>query len=128
MRKLIALASCLLVLVAGTTASAYDRAPVTLSGLTPDHWGFTNLGAEEDVVDRYRGLRTARCTGVIMVGWPRGRSTWLHGQTRYWDKNVCTGATWSGKRYALVYDAKGDCAKCFRIYRLTGIGPRELHG
>lgn len=62
-----------------------------------------------------------------MVGWPRGDSTWLDGQTRYWDKNACVGKTYSGKDYALIYDAKGNCAKCFRAYRVTGIGAGELY-
>jgi hypothetical protein len=115
-------------LALAAVAQAYDRQPVRLSGLTPDGWGFTNLGAEDDLLDRYRGLRTAWCTGVIMVGWPRADSTWVHGQTRYWDKSACVGTTWSGKRYALVYDAKGNCALCFKVYRVRGIGPRELHG
>jgi hypothetical protein len=115
-------------LALAAVAQAYDRQPIRLSGLTPDGWGFTNLGAEDDLLDRYPGLRTAWCTGVIMVGWPRADSTWVHGQTRYWDKSACAGTTWSGKRYALVYDAKGNCALCFKVYRVRGIGPRELHG
>ena len=114
-------------LVLATAAQGYDRKPIRLSGLAPDGWGYTNLGAEGDILDRYSGLRSAWCTGVIMVGWPRGDSTWIHGQTRYWDKSACVGRTWSGKQYALVYDAKGQCATCFKIYRLRGIGPRELH-
>ncbi|HXG75248.1 MAG TPA: hypothetical protein VNJ53_01630 [Gaiellaceae bacterium] len=126
MRAILAVVA-LAALVLAVAAQAYDRQPIRLAGLTPDGWGFTNLGAEEDVLDRYDGLRTAWCTGVIMLGWPRGDSTWLHGQTRYWDKSACTGTTWSGKRYALVYDAKGECARCFRVYRLRGIGARELH-
>jgi hypothetical protein len=113
-------------LLGATAAQGYDRTPIRLSGLTPDGWGYTNLGAEDDLLDRYPGLPSAWCTGVIMVGWPRRDSTWIHGQTRYWDKSACAGTTWSGKRYALVYDAKGKCRICFRIYRLRGIGPREL--
>lgn len=127
MKRLVVL-TALAALVAASTASSYDRAPVRLAGLTPDRWGYTNLGAEDDLLDRYRGLRTAWCTGVLMIGWPRSSSTWIHGQTRYWDKSACAGTTRTGARYALVYDAKGDCARCFKVYRLRGIGPRGLHG
>lgn len=119
-------AAAALALAAG--AQAYDRQPIRLTGLTPDGWGYTNLGAEDDLLERYFGLRTAWCTGVIMVGWPLRSSSWIHGTTRYWDKSACVGWTWSGRRYALVYDAKGSCVMCFRIFRLRGIGPRELHG
>jgi hypothetical protein len=114
-------------LVLATAADAYDRRPIRVAGLTPDRWGNTNLQAQDEITHRYNGLRTAWCTGIVMVGQPRGESTWLNGQTRYWDKNACAGRTWSGKQYALVYDAKGKCAKCFRVYRVTGIGAGELY-
>jgi hypothetical protein len=45
----------------------------------------------------------------------------------YWDKHACVGRTYSGKQYALVYDAKGSCGDCFRVYRLSGIGSGELY-
>ena len=125
--KALLVSAAVAALTLAVSADAYDRRPVTLSGLTPDRWGTTHLGAQGDIVDRYPGLRTAWCTGVIIAGWPRSRSSWLDGQTRYWDKHACTGRTYAGKSYALVYDAKGQCVRCFRIYRLRGIGPAELY-
>ena len=118
----------LVALAVVAAAQAYDRQPIRLSGLKPDNWGNTHLNAQNDLKRRYDGLRTAWCTGVIMVGQPRSESTWVDGTTRYWDKGACTGRTWTGKTYALVYDAKGRCGDCFKIYRLRGIGVGDLHG
>jgi hypothetical protein len=124
---LIALVVAAAVVAAGF-AQAYDRQPIRIGQLNPDQWGDTNRGAQNSILDRYSGLRTAWCTGVIMIGYPVSDSTWVDGTTRYWDKNACIGKTWSRKSYALIYDAKGRCEECFKIYRLRGIGPGELYG
>jgi hypothetical protein len=124
---LLAAAASLVLVTAAAASTAYDRQPVRVSGLTPDKWGNTNRAAQADVLDRYTGLRTAWCTGVIMRGYPRSESTWVDGITRYWDKSACTGRAWSGKEYVLIYDAKGRCGECFKIYRLSGIGAGELY-
>jgi len=123
---LLAIAVGALAIVA--VAQAYDRQPIRVSGLKPDKWGNTHLQAQKEITNRYGGLRTAWCTGVIMVGHPRSDSTFIIGKTRYWDKQACTGDSFSGRTYALIYDAKGRCDKCFTIYRLRGIGVGELHG
>jgi hypothetical protein len=126
-------ATLLVVNVAGALAvvalaQAYDRQPIRVSGLKPDLWGNTYRSAQSDLTNRYDGLRTAWCTGVIMVGYRTSDSTWVAGKTRYWDKSACTGRTWRNKRYWLIYDAKGRCRECFKIYRLRGIGVGQLNG
>ncbi|HZO95867.1 MAG TPA: hypothetical protein VFB42_00695 [Gaiellaceae bacterium] len=106
-------------------AAAYDRAPIRLTGLTPDTWGQTVTTAESQLRGRFPGIRTATCFPVIVAADPSD-SSFVLGTTRYWDKLACGGSTWSGHGFALVYDAKG--RHSWVIYRLRGVTIAALRG
>jgi hypothetical protein len=112
--------------VTAKTAGAYDRSPVTLSGLYADGWGVSITGAEQNLTKRYGGIYRDYCLGVIMKG-DAADSWWVHGTTRYWDKVACFGTLYrGGALFGLIYDAKGQ--NSFTIYRLHGASVRGLRG
>jgi hypothetical protein len=100
--------------------NAFDRKPVTVSGLTPDNWGQSTTRAESQLHARYPGIKVVYCAGVIMAGDAKD-SYFVQGMTRYWDKLVCAGYTYTTGTtpFALIYDAKG--AHSWIIYRLKGV-------
>jgi hypothetical protein len=116
--------SALTVGVGGAVASStYDRAPLHLNGLNPDRWGTAITSAEANVQQRYAGVSQVYCVGVVMNG-HTGDSSWVHGLTRYWDKEGCFGRTYSGSLFGLVYDTKS--ASAWTIFRLTGASVHDL--
>jgi len=121
---LVAMAVAVGAAVSPVSASVtYDRRPVALSGMTPDGWGQSNTSAQEGLYERFAGIRSVRCTGVIILG-HASESSWIEGRTRYWDKNFCSGSTRRGPSFTLVRDAKGK--KAWTIYRLKGASLRDL--
>jgi hypothetical protein len=127
---LVALAALLLVAVAAGTArgaAAYDRSPIHLNGLTPDGWGTAVTSADRNARNRYPGIASLYCVGVIMNGWSASSSSWVHGLTRYWDKEACFGHTYrSSSLFAFVYDTKS--ASNWTIFRLSGASLADLYG
>jgi len=113
----------LVALAVPALASSYDRQPVVLSGLTADDWGGTNTRAQGSLLERFPGIKSVRCTGVIMRG-QASRSSFLHGQTRYWDKNYCEGGLQGGAPFTVIRDAKGETY--WKIYRLRGASVANL--
>ena len=107
--------------ILAASASAFDRQPVSISGLVPDNFGQSTTRAGQQLEARYPGIRADYCMGVTMLGYPAATSSFVVGLTRYWDKLACVGYTYStGKTiFALVYDAKGPHA--WIIYRLRGV-------
>jgi hypothetical protein len=103
-----------LVLVPG--ASAFDRKPITLSGLTPDSWAQSTTTAEADLKHRYPGIHDVYCVGVQIPD--DGDSSFVSAGTRYWDKLACAGSTTGGTEFALVYDSKG--RDSWIVYPLKG--------
>lgn len=129
MKYLIAviLASLVAALAAGT-AGAYDRQPIALGGLYPDSWGQSTGSAQRQLMNRYPGIRSSYCIGVLMKG-HYSDSSWLDdaGLTRFWDKLMCFGfTTRSGTLFALIFDAKGPHS--FIIYRLRNTTVNALYG
>jgi hypothetical protein len=107
------------------SASAYDRRPVRVSGLSPDSWGIATTVAEAKLRDRYQAITSDYCVGVIMTG-HETLSSFVHGLTRYWDKVACAGYTTGGKEFALIFDAKSRYS--WTIYRLRGASSADLYG
>jgi hypothetical protein len=105
--------------------SSYDRQPVVMSGLTADDWAGTLAWSQESLIGRFVGIKTARCTGIIIRGQGVRGSSFLHGNARYWDKTYCTG-TLHGRTatYSLVRDTKG--TSYWKIYRLKGVSIESL--
>lgn len=98
-----------------TPAALANRAPITVSGLQPDTWYFTTSQGEAHLHQRYPGIRTVQCYGIIMQGDVKDSSL-LHGLSRYWDKLACEGSTRNGHQFVLICDAKS--SKGWIIYRL----------
>lgn len=112
-------------LAATPAVAAYDRPPITVSGLAPDIWGQTITNAEDGLRGRFRGIDSVYCTGAMQYG-NEGYSSFMRGIYRYWDKLACGGWTRAGHTFALIYDAKGVRSDSWTIYRLKGIGVAEL--
>jgi hypothetical protein len=110
-------------LAAVSSAGAYDRTPVRVSGLTPDSWGWATTSAQRALHNRYPGVSSDYCLGVVMIG-HEAVSSWVHGTTRYWDKLYCGGYTQSGKFFSAVLDPKGGSG--WNLYRLRGATIGEL--
>jgi hypothetical protein len=120
-----AAATAIIAAVAAGSAAAYDRQPLHIRGLRPDGWGQTVTAAGAALRQRYPGVRADYCTGVIMIGYES--ASWsVNGMTRYWDKLVCLGRTYSGSYFGLVFDQKGP--RSWIIYRLNGATLDELRG
>lgn len=128
--ELLTLAALLLVATAAGSAQGaegYDRSPIHLNGLTPDRWGTAVTSADRNARNRYPGIASLYCVGVIMNGWPASSSSWVHGLTRYWDKEACFGRTYGSSSYfGFVYDTKS--ASNWTIYRLSGASLADLSG
>ena len=77
-----------------TSASAFDRQTVPISGLVSDNFGQSTTHAEQQLKARYPGIRADYCMGVTMLGYPASTSSFVVGLTRYWDKDVCAGYTY----------------------------------
>lgn len=116
------------VATAASAANAYDRTPITLSGMTPDYWGFTLTSGANNLIYRYPGIDSkvgVFCVGVIMKG-HESNSSWLRGVNRWWDKLECGGRTDGGKLFALILDGKGKHS--WIVYRLLGVNVNDLKG
>jgi hypothetical protein len=87
---LIALVAAATILVSsGAAAEAYDRKPVTMSSMVPDNWGSSLSQGQDEIRENiYPGAYRVACTGVFMQGYRRD-SSWLRGNTLYWDKLFC---------------------------------------
>jgi hypothetical protein len=94
--------------------------------MSPDRWGFTVTNGQNDLQNRYPGIRDVTCYGIIETGFPLESSTWLRGTNRWWDKLGCVGSTADGKQFFLVCDAKGPNA--WVIYRLKLASLNDLAG
>jgi hypothetical protein len=108
------------------SAQAFDRRPIVLTGLRPDGWGQSITNAQQNLRNRFGGIDSTYCTGVIMSGY-RSDSSWIHARTRYWDKLACAGRA-GGNSFALVYDHKARASKAWTIYRLRGASIDQLYG
>jgi hypothetical protein len=108
------------------SVAAYDRPPVPINGLQPDAWGQSTTKAEGLLRARYPGIRSTFCLGVVLPGHTAATSSFIHGQTRYWDKLICFGGTYSGATFGLIFDAKS--ATGWIIYRLRGASISDLTG
>jgi hypothetical protein len=106
------------------TASAFDRQPVPVGGLTPDSWGQSTTKAQTALEGRYPGITVVYCAGALIAG--DSSASWVHGLTRYWDKLVCAGYTaTTGKTiFTLIFDAKG--VRSWIIYRLKNVSVTAL--
>ena len=98
---------------------AYDRTPVTITGLTPDLYGQSITKAQTQLKGRFPGISSDYCVGVLIPG--DSNSSWVSGLTRYWDKLVCAGYTYTtGKTiFTLIFDGKGP--ESWIIYRLRNM-------
>jgi hypothetical protein len=65
-----------------------DRRPVTMSGMTADHWGQSISHYDQGARERWPGYARVWCRGVIIAG-DRRNSSWVTGYARYWDKAYC---------------------------------------
>jgi hypothetical protein len=112
------IAAVLAALTVAATATAFDRPPVSVVGLTPDGWGQSTTAAQRQLYARYPGISSVYCIGVRIPNYSASASSWVHGLTRYWDKLACAGYTRSTGNtvFVLIYDAKG--ANSWIIYRL----------
>jgi hypothetical protein len=113
-------------LVICSSALAYDRQPITLTGLRPDGFGQSTTVAQVKLRGRFPGIETVICTGIVMPG--DSVSSWVQGHTRYWDKLACGGYTYTtGKTtFALIFDATGRGATAWTIYRLRNVSVSAL--
>jgi hypothetical protein len=116
----------LITIVFVASAGAFDRPPVPINGLRADAWAQSTTMAEKLLRQRYPGIRATFCLGVVLPGHTAGTSSFVHGQTRYWDKLVCFGGTYSGATFGLIFDAKS--ATGWIIYRLKGASIYDLTG
>lgn len=123
--KLATVTAALAALAFAATATAYDRSPIHVAGLTPDRWGQSTSKAESLLRGRYAGIRADYCVGAIQIG-HEADSSFVNGMTRYWDKLVCAGQTTGGAYFALIYDAKGP--QSWIIYRLKDVSIAALRG
>jgi hypothetical protein len=98
----------------------YDRRPVRLNGLVPDGWGLSiSRGRNKIVQDLYPDAQIAYCVGVIMIGFA-GDSSWLDGNTRYWDKLYCAVFRQRSDNRGVAFVLDGKKGRTI-IYRKTGI-------
>jgi hypothetical protein len=126
MKALIAIPLVCLVAALATSASAYDRSPVTVPGLHPDDWTQTITNAEWQLHKRYSGIKNTYCVGVIMQGFASDSAV-VYGLSRYWDKLLCAGALRRRTGiFSLIFDQKG--SEGWTIYRLRGASIAELYG
>ena len=99
---------CVLVTATFVTAgaSAFDRKPMTIGGLTADGWGQSTTGAQRLLKGRYPGISLVYCEGIKLAG--SSGSSWVHGSTRYWDKLICGGytVTTGETPFDLIFDGK----------------------
>ena len=111
--------AALVAAVAAPRGFAFDRKPVTMTGLTPDNFGQDTTTAEAQLKGRYPGVSAVYCVGISMPG--HSDSSFVQGTTRYWDKLFCSGytKTTGSTLFTLVCDPKG--AKSWIIYRLKGV-------
>ena len=118
---LLAMAIVLAGAILATSALAFDRPPISVAGLTSDGWGQSVTGGERQLRGRYAGIRQVYCEGVILPRLTASQSSWVHGMTRYWDKLVCAGYTYTtgSTIFVLIYDAKS--ASGWIIYRLKNV-------
>jgi hypothetical protein len=128
MKKFMIIATAAIVVFAimAGSASAYDRPPIRVYGLGNDQWGQTVTWGANSLKYRYPGIKTTYCFGAIKAG-NEANSSWLIGNTRYWDKLVCGGQLDSGSSFALILDQKGPAANNFTIYRLQKATVSDLY-
>jgi hypothetical protein len=109
------------VLTVAAASQAFDRPPISISGLTPDGWAQSTTGAQAQLKGRYPGIASVYCTGVKIPGYTAGASSFVRGLTRYWDKLACAGYTRStgSTVFVLIYDSKG--SRSWVIYRLGNV-------
>lgn len=105
------------VLAIASTASGYDRKPVTISGAHGDGWGQTINNAQQAIRARYRDAGFSYCVGAILAD-DRANSSWIYGYSRFWDKLVCYVETGSHAAVTFVFDPKGAKQNAYTIYRL----------
>jgi len=119
--SVLVLFTCLALSIGATSALAYDRPPVHLSGMKPDSWGQTLTGAQAALRARYDDVRSVYCGGVFINGYTDASSTWIHGTVRFWDKLYCAVRTTDGQGLIMVFDPKGKAQNAYQIYRVRPI-------
>jgi len=109
------------VLTLAAASQAFDRPPISVTGLTPDNWAQSTTKAQQQLMARFPGITSVYCTGIKIPGYTAGASSFVRGMTRYWDKLACAGYTRStgSTVFVLIYDAKGSSS--WVIYRLGNV-------
>jgi len=100
-----------------STASGYDRRPVTISAAYGDGWGQTITNAQQAIHARYSDAGFSYCVGAILAD-DRANSSWIYGYSRFWDKLVCYVQTAPHAAVTFVFDPKGAKQNAYTIYRL----------
>ena len=109
--------------IAVSAGAGADRSPITMTGMFPDNWGQSISNADATARNKWPGFERAWCRGVLMSGY-RSRSSFVEGNTRYWDKTFCVAMRErnSTTGSSFVLDARKGGVQMYRVkpYRLPG--------
>jgi hypothetical protein len=83
-------------------------------------WLTTRTAAAHDLHGRFANIATVTCAP------DRSSATQIFGQTRYWQRFVCSGGTYDRVSFRLKFSVTGQCASCWTIFNLTGAGVDRL--
>ena len=85
-----------------------------------DTWLTTRTAAQNDLSGRFKNIASVGCAP------DRSSPTQLIGGNRWWQRFWCSGRTFDHLSFKLQYWATGQCAECWTIHKLSGIGVARL--